>query len=135
MFQPTKPELCPSAGFTLIEALAALAVMATSMAAIGALANSSIRSGLYVERHVAQIETARKIITGMPPRAGLANGPLTGTLDNHQWRIESTAFPNNLTRPGSDIQWTPRRIALRVLAPGGALVEIDTIRLTRAGAR
>lgn len=135
MFQPTRPDPGLRAGFTLIEALAALTVMATSMAAIGALANSSIRSGLYVERHLAQIQTARRIITGMPPRAGLANGPLTGTLDSHQWRIEAAAFPNTLTRPGSDSQWTPRRIAVRVLAPGGALVEIDTIRLIRAGVR
>ena len=127
--------MCATAGFTLIEALAALAVMATSMAAIGALANSSLRSGLYVERHLAHIETARKAITGMPSRASLGGDALSGTLDNHQWRIESAPFPNTLARPGSDISWTPLRVTLRVLAPGGALLQIDSIRLRRAGPR
>ena len=47
-----RPELSRTAGFTLLEALVALAVMGAGLAAIGALANSSLHVGLYTERHL-----------------------------------------------------------------------------------
>ena len=99
------------------------------------LFRSSIRSSLYVERHLAEIETARKIIAGMPSRKDLAVGSLTGTLDNHQWRIDSAPFPNALVQSGAPLVWEPQRLALRVLSPSGAIVEIDTVRLKRRAAQ
>ena len=119
------------AGFTLVEALAALAVMAISMAAIGSLSNSSLRSGLYVERHLAGIETARKVMAALPARADLGVGSLTGVLDNHQWRIDSTPFSNALTPLNAPIVWEPQQLQLRVLSPTGATITIDTIRLRK----
>jgi general secretion pathway protein I len=127
----TNPKAEADAGFTLVEALAALAVMAISIGAIGQLSNSSLRSQLYVERHLAQIETARKILAGLPSRHDLGEGSLTGTLDNHQWRIDATPFPNALTTQNAANVWTPEQLALRVLAPTGATIEIDTIRLRK----
>ena len=117
------------AGFTLIEALAALAVMGAGLAAIGPLASSSLHAGLYAERHLAEIETARKIIAGMPSREALPIGRLTGALDAHDWRI-------NLTLIGppaavGDALWTPQRIEVSVRSPSGAMLKIDTIRLRR----
>jgi general secretion pathway protein I len=133
--RPTRHRANGNAGFTLVEALAALAVMSISMAAIGALANSSMRSGLYVERHLAQIETARKVITGMPSRRDLPAGSLTGVLDNHQWRIDSALLPNDLALANAKVVWDPQRIALRVLSPSGAAIEIDTVRLRKRTAQ
>jgi general secretion pathway protein I len=133
--RPTSLKLPRTAGFTLVEALAALTVMAIAMTAIGALANSSMHASLYVERHLAEIETARKIIAGMPSRKDLAAGSLTGILDNHQWRIDSAPFANALVRPGAPVVWEPQRLALRVLSPSGAVVEIDTVRLKKRAAQ
>jgi general secretion pathway protein I len=130
----TNPRERRSAGFTLVEALAALAVMAVSMAAIGELANASMRSGLYVERHLAEIETARKIIAGMPSRQDLPDGSLAGVLDSHRWRIDAAPFPNALVAPNAPSKWHPQFVALSVLAPNGAVVEIDTIRLRERAA-
>ncbi len=135
MFRSTNPRAEGNAGFTLVEALAALAVMAISMAAIGALSNSSLRSGLYVERHLAQIETARKVIAAMPARKDLPQGTLTGVLDNQQWRIDASPFANSLIRATDALQWEPQQIALHVLSPTGASIEIDTIRLRKRAAR
>ena len=123
-----------SAGFTLVEALAALAVMAVSMAAIGELANASMRSSLYVERHLAEIETVRKIIAGMPSREDLPYGSLTGILDSHRWRIDAAPFANALIAPNAPSKWSPQFVALSVLAPNGAVVEIDTVRLRQGAA-
>lgn len=119
-------------GFTLVEVLAAVAVLSASMAALGALANTSMRSSLYVERHVAEIETARKIMTGLPPRNQLATGTLTGALDAHQWRIDVAPFADAPMRAAASA-WTPQAITLRVRAPTGERVELSTVRL-RQGA-
>jgi general secretion pathway protein I len=104
LWRPANPEGRGIDGFTLIEALAALAVMGAGLAAIGALANSSVRAGLYAERHLAEIETARKIIAGMPSREAL---------------------------PAGDTLWTPQRIEVSIQSPSGAILKIDTIRLRR----
>jgi general secretion pathway protein I len=133
--RPTNPSPAGAAGFTLVEALAALTVMAIAMTAIGALANSSMRASLYVGRHLAAIETARKIIAAMPSRKDLAEASLTGILDNHQWRIDSAPFPNALVPPGAPTVWEPQQLALRVLSPSGAIVEIDTVRLKKRAAQ
>ncbi|MBV9290119.1 MAG: type II secretion system protein [Hyphomicrobiales bacterium] len=118
-----------TAGFTLVEALVALGVMAAGLAAIGALANSNLRVSLYTERHLAEIETARKVITGMPARNELPFGNLAGVLDAHQWRIESTALSTPLA--GAGASWVPQGIALLVRSPSGATIEVDTIRLRK----
>ncbi len=110
----------------------ALAVTGAGLAAIGALANSSLRATLYTERHLAEIETTRKIITGLPPRGSLPFGRLTGSLDAHQWRIDST--PASSAAASSGTQWIPQSIALLVRSPSGAMIEVDTIRLRKLGA-
>ena len=111
----------------------ALAVMGAGPAAIGTLANSSLHVGLYTERHLAEIESARKIIAGMPARNALPYGRLTGSVDAHQWRIDSV--PVSTTAASGETSWTPQSIALLVRSPFGATIEIDTIRLRKQGAK
>jgi general secretion pathway protein I len=127
--RPANPEGRGIAGFTLIEALVALAVMGAGLASIGSLASSSLRAGLYAERHLAEIETARKVIAGMPSREALPVGRLTGSLDAHDWRVDSilTGVPAAV----GDTLWTPQRIEVSVRSPSGAMLKIVTIRLRR----
>jgi general secretion pathway protein I len=126
-------ELSGTAGFTLLEALVALAVMGAGLAAIGALAASSLNAGLYTERHLAEIESVRKIIAGMPGRDALPFGRLTGTFDAHQWRIDSR--PVTTAPATGETVWAPQSIALLVRSPSGATIEIDTIRLHKQAAK
>jgi general secretion pathway protein I len=127
--RPANPERRGIAGFTLIEALVALAVMGAGLAAIGSLASSSLRASLYAERHLAEIETARKIIAGMPSREALPVGRLSGALDAHDWRINSALI--GAPAAVGDSLWTPQRIEVLVRSPSGAMLKIDTIRLRR----
>jgi general secretion pathway protein I len=129
LLRPENPEGRRIAGFTLIEALAALAVMGAGLAATGSLASSSLRAGLYAERHLADIETARKIIAGMPSREALPVGSLTGSLDAHDWRIDSTLI--GAPAAVGDTLWTPQRIEVSVQSASGAILKIDTIRLRK----
>jgi general secretion pathway protein I len=127
--QPANPEAHAIGGFTLIEALAALAVMGAGLAAIGSLASSSMHAGLYAERHLAEIETTRKIIAGMPSRGALPVGRLTGALDAHDWRIDTTLI--GPPAAVGDALWTPQRVEVSVRSPSGTTLKIDTIRLRR----
>lgn len=120
------------AGFTLIEALAALAVMAAGLAAIGALAGSNLKATIHSEWHLADIESARMIMTGLPDRGALPLGRLTGSLEGRDWRIDSAPVGKAVTA-GANV-WTPQAVALLVHSPSGATIEIDTIRLRRQAA-
>ena len=111
----------------------ALAVTGAGLAAIGALANSSLRASLYTERHLAEIESARKIIAGMPGRDALPFGRQTGSLDAHTWRIDSAPVSTSAANGGTS--WIPQSIALLVRSPSGATIEIDTIRLHKQAAK
>ena len=133
MSRPANPKGRGIAGFTLIEALAALAVMGAGLAAIGPLASSSLRAGLYAERHLAEIETARKIIAGMPSREALPLGRLTGALDAHDWRIDSALI--GAPAVVGDTLWAPQRIEVLVQSPSGEILKVDTIRLRRQAAK
>jgi general secretion pathway protein I len=117
----------------LVEALAALAVLAAGLAAIGALSSTSLRASLDAERHLAHVSAAQKILAGLPARNALPFGRLTGVLDNYAWRIDSNALAT--TDPQRSAEWTPEGIALLVRSPSGSIMEIDTIRLRRMQTR
>ncbi len=122
-----------AAGFTLVEALAALAVMAVGLAAITELAAGNLRAASHAERHMAQIAVAREIVTGMPSRDRLPFGRSTGSLHDHQWRIDAT--PVSVAFATGQSAWRPQGIALLVKSPTGATIEIDTIRLRKDAAK
>lgn len=115
--------------FTLLEALAALAVTMAGLAAIGALAHATLRSTLHAEQHLAQISAARRIMAGLPARNALPFGRLTGVLDGNRWRVDATQVA--VTDSRQDAAWIPQGVALLVRSPSGSTIEIDTIRLRR----
>jgi general secretion pathway protein I len=133
LWRRANPERRGIAGFTLIEALAALAVMGAGLAAIGTLASSSLRAGLYTERHLAEVETARKVLAGMPSREALPVGSLTGVLDAHNWRIDSSLI--GAPAVVGNALYTPQRIEVMVRSPSCGMLKIDTIRLRRQAAK
>ena len=118
------------AGFTLIEGLVALAVMAAGLAAIGEVTHESFRAGLASERRLALVSTARKIMAGLPDRSSLRGGDLDGVLDNHRWRLEAKPAPGG-AGPASATRWAPQTLALRVTGPYGDRMDIDMVRLQR----
>ena len=124
-----------SSGFTLVEVLVALAVMASTLAAIGSLMNATLRSGVHLERHFAEVETAQQIIAGLPGPDDLRDGSSSGEMAGHVWRLDATPYRTNLVRPGTPADWTPEKIVLTVRGPNGAFLNVDMIRLVRARAR
>jgi general secretion pathway protein I len=116
-------------GFTLIEVVVALAVVAVSLTAIGSLIAVTVRGARSLPARLALVETARTIVTGLPDREHLVPGNLSGEIAGHRWRVDVLPFLGNIVGP--DSLWTPQTIVVRVQSPSGRVVQVNTVRLRR----
>jgi len=119
------------AGFTIVEALVALALVTTVLAAIGSLVSSSFRGVRSLEQHNALIATLRDISLSLPRRADIA-GPLNGESFGYRWRVDSKPYLPEGIAPPKNSPWLPFMMRIRVQSPSGAIFDIDTIRLQSA---
>ncbi|MGH6830893.1 MAG: prepilin-type N-terminal cleavage/methylation domain-containing protein, partial [Methylocella sp.] len=127
-FECPAEELDPSAGFTLIEALVALAVAAVSLAAIGLLMAGNIRGSGKIEQHLGLVETLRAIETALPDRTSLSTGTLSGEMHGQAWSVDSKSFPGDFSNPRAAQLWTPQTIVITVQSPSGAVFQLETVR-------
>jgi general secretion pathway protein I len=125
--QPTDGRV---AGFTIIEVLIALAVVAVSVVAIGSVMSTNVRGVRLLEQHVTLMQTARSIMTtGIPPRAELGPGALSGQIDGYRWKIDVGPLGEGWAVPGADVAWIPALVRVRVRSPSGAASDLRTVRL------
>ncbi len=113
-------------GFTIIEVLVALAVVAGSLAAIGSVIAVTARGARSLEQRVALLQTARAIETGLPGRDQLAAGHFGGEVAGHQWRVSVSPFAAG---GSNDSAWIPQLVTTRVQAPSGGVIELNTARI------
>jgi general secretion pathway protein I len=119
------------AGFTLIEVLIALAVVAVALTAIGSLMAATVRGTRAIDRHLSLVETARAVETGLPDRGDLVAGNLSGDIAGNRWRVDVAPLVSDLVDPRVATPWVPQSVTIRVQSPGGAVLRIDTVRLRR----
>jgi general secretion pathway protein I len=118
------------AGFTIIEVLIALAIVAVSIVAIGSLMATNVRGVKSLEQHVALMQTARTVMTaGLPLRTDLHPGTSSGQIDDYRWTVEVTPLGGDWAVPDADIPWAPELVRVRVKSPTGAVSDIRTVRL------
>jgi general secretion pathway protein I len=118
-------------GFTLIEVLVALAVVAISLAAIGSLIAVTTRGARAVGLHLTLVETARSIMTGLPDREQLAPGNFSGDSAGHRWRVDVLPFHADFIDPREPTAWIPQTVVVRVQSPAGKVLQLNTVRLKR----
>ena len=120
-----------SAGFTLIEALVALAVAAVGLAAIGLLMAANIRGSGRIVQHLGLVETLRAVETALPDRTSLSTGNLSDEMHGQAWSVDIAPFPGDFVNPRAAQLWTPQTIVIKVQSPAGAVLQLETIRLGR----
>jgi general secretion pathway protein I len=120
-----------TAGFTLIEVLVALSVVAVTLAAIGSLIAVTVRGARAVPARLSLIETARAIMTGLPDRDALTVGSFSGELAGHRWRVDVLPFLGNIIDPQQPSIWVPLTVIVRVQSPTGQIVQLNTVRVRR----
>jgi len=117
-----------SAGFTIIEALVALAVVAVTIVAIGSVMASTARGTRQMENHVALVQAANNIVwLELPNRTDAFAPVLQGRTMDHNWRTEFE--PMAVDPPAAEAPWLPFKVRIEVQSPAGSVVSLETVRL------
>jgi general secretion pathway protein I len=118
-------------GFTLIEALVALALVAVLLTAVGSLVASAANGTRTLEQHLALVETARMIASVIPGRGEVSSGDLGGEMLGYRWRADVSPFFGGGSAPVPNSPWIPQGVLVRVQSPSGAILAIETVRLQK----
>ena len=122
-------------GFTIIEVLIALAIVAVGVVGIGAVMSTNARGVRTLENHVALMQTAQTVLaTSIPLRKDLAPGTLSGQLREYGWRVDIGPVGGGWI-VNDDTPWIPELVRVRVRSPSGATVDLETVRLMRGTRR
>ncbi len=134
-------------GFTLIEALAAFAILAM-LTLVVQRAFIVATSGLArVDDRVAAEQVARTLLAEPLGRNALASGQRSGVADGHPFtvRFETLDLPAPAGPPepkrdaspnsAAPERWRPVRVSIRVETARGRPLEIETVRLAQVDPR
>jgi general secretion pathway protein I len=121
----------PRQGFTLIEVLVSLAVLAVCLSAIGSLMAANLRSAGAIEDHLDLTETARAVWSALPDRDELKTGNRSGEMAGQAWSLSVRPYVAGYIDPKSPSPWVPQTVILKVRSPSGAVLQIDTVRLRK----
>jgi len=118
------------AGFTLIEALVALAIVAAVLASIGAVIATTVKGTRSIDQHLALSGTADTLLAALPVRTLLKAGRQSGETAGHRWRIDVSPMDVAVTSEAPQTQrFVPVAVNIRLQAPGGPLMQLTTVRL------
>ena len=120
-----------TAGFTLIEVLIALALVAISLSSIGQLIATTVRGTRMIEDHLTRLEIARGIGTALPDRDQLMPGNISGEIAAHRWRVDISPFVTTTIGRRPPTSWITQIVVVTVQSPAGAPMQISTVRLQR----
>ncbi len=130
MFRVTPPTDGPTAGFTIIEVLVALAVVAISIVAIGSVMSTNVRGVRSLEQHVTMMQTLRSVMAAdVPARAEIGFGTWSGRTNDHQWRVDVGPMGEEWKPTGDKVTWIPALVTIQVRSPSGAVMDVRTVRL------
>lgn len=123
-----------AAGFTLIEALVALAIIAVVLGTIGSVIATTAKGTRSIDQHLALSGTAERLLADLPARGLLKPGRQGGELAGSRWRID--VAPMNVAGgdPATD-RFVPMAVNLRLQRADGSAIQITTVKLVPRGSR
>jgi len=142
---PRPDRSCASSGFTLIEALVALAVVLAFAAALGRLLFQAHRIMLSADGQVAAQILLRSLLDTPLDRTSLASISRDGETQGLRWRIVAmpmdvdawlpplpppspSSGPSSTPRP-DHANWAAFRVVASVSLPSGQVITGETVRL------
>jgi general secretion pathway protein I len=115
-------------GFTLIEALVALAIVAAVLGTIGGVIGTTVRGTRSIDQHLALAGTAETLLAELPARGLLKPGRQSGELAGSRWRIDVTPMNVSGGDPAAD-RFIPLAVNLRLQRADGSALQLTTVRL------
>ena len=88
-----------------------------------------------IDNRITRLEAARAIMTALPAREMLVGGTSYGEFANHAWRLDVSPFAGRIINTQVAAKWIPQTVVLTIKSPGGAAMEINTVRLQRSAAK
>lgn len=119
------------AGFTLIEVVVALAVIAVMLVSIGSVVGASVRGSHALDEHLVLVETVRSLQANIADRNALQFGSTAGATAGRQWRLDVGPFANAAIRPRVAVPWQPVIETFTVRSPFGTSLSVTGLRLRR----
>lgn len=117
-----------AAGFTLIEALVALAIIAVVLGTIGSVIATTAKGTRSIDQRLALSGTAERLLAELPARGLLKPGRQSGELAGSRWRID--VAPMNVAggNPATD-RFVPLAVNLRLQRADGSAIQVTTVKL------
>jgi general secretion pathway protein I len=117
------------AGFTLIEALVALAIVAAVLSSIGAVIATTVKGTRSIDQRLALTGAAETLLAALPARNLLKPGRQSGELAGHSWRIGIAPLNVAVQEVPQTSPFVPLAVNMRLQAPGGSAIQVTTVRL------
>jgi len=106
----------------------ALAIIAAVLTSIGMVIGTTVRGTRAIDQRLALNGAAETVLANLPARNALKPGRQTGQLAGHRWRID-VAPVNAAVADAPAGRFVPLAINMRMQGPGGAAIQVTTVRL------
>jgi general secretion pathway protein I len=113
-------------GFTLIEALVALAIIAAVLSSIGMVIGTTTKGTRAIDQRLMLSGAAETVLAALPARNALRPGRQSGELAGQRWRIDVAPMNVANVPPG---RFVPLAVTMRMQAQGGPAMQVTTVRL------
>lgn len=123
-----------AAGFTLIEALVALAIIAVVLGTIGSVIATTAKGTRSIDQHLALSGTAERLLADLPARGLLKPGRQVGELAGSRWRVDVAPMSVAGGNPATD-RFVPMAVNLRLQRADGSAIQVTTVKLVPRGSR
>jgi general secretion pathway protein I len=127
--QAAKPSAAACAGFTLIEVVVAIAVLALVLGAIGAAVGTTVKGMRSVDQKLPLLETAQSLLATLPERDALRPGVQSGRTGDVRWRADIAPLNGAIADAPASDKWLLLLVTVTVQGSDGPPVRLDTIRL------
>ncbi|RXH08737.1 type II secretion system protein [Bradyrhizobium guangzhouense] len=123
-----------AAGFTLIETLVALAIIAIVLGTIGSAISVTVRGTRSIDQRLALSGTAETLLADLPARGLLKPGRQNGQLAGSRWRVDIAPMNVAGGNPATD-RFVPLAVNLRLQGRDGGAIQVTTVKLVPRSAQ
>jgi general secretion pathway protein I len=120
-------------GFTLVEALVAIVILALSLGALLSAHDGGLRGATAIDEHLRARLLAQSLLAQWSQHRVIPQGPFQGRSGRLAWTVSIAPF----TRAGGRLQqepdhWMLHEVTVTVAWPPGRQIQLNTLRLLQA---